>query len=267
MEYNESYVHFLEAWNTWASYLAIAFIAGGVLISLYYFSKMLSISDPKLKHDFVNDNEIKLFWYSMLSLSIGVGLWLNVTFHETVKEEMIWFFVRLFMTASFTTIFALVFNSLINVYYPFQVEKKLNTLRHKPRINPNNNNKMKLLDEESEDKYLTAKMIEEESNHSVDYDVWLDEATGYTKIEKYDGSSLAVECPNCGYRTLRVEEEEVILSPTVDSEGELLEYYKCSYCDFRERRTVTTKRLPSRPIVGSDSPSAGSDSPSVSGDS
>jgi len=249
MEYNESYVHFLEIWNTWAGYLALLFIVAGILISSYYFGKSSSISDPKMKHDFVNDNEIKLFWYSMLSLTIGAGLWLNTTFHNTVMEEMIWFFVRLFVTASFTTIFGLVFNSLIKVYYPFQVEKKLNALRHKPRVNPNNNNKMKLLDEEHEDEYLTSEMIEEESNHAVDYDVWLDEETNYSKIEKYDGSSLAVECPNCGYRTLRVEDEEVVMSPTVDTEGELLEYYKCSYCDHRERRTVVTKKLLSKPVI------------------
>jgi len=247
MEYNESYVHFLEFWNQWVLYLAILSIAGGVLISLYYLGKQLSISDSKLKHDFINDNEIKLFWYSMLGITIGGGLLLNIFFNETVKEELIWFFVRLFITVSFTTVAGLIFNSLIKVYYPFQVEKKLNKLRHKPRLNPNNGNKMKLLGEDVEDDYLSAEMIEEESNRSVDYDVWLDEETGYTKIEKYDGSSLAVECPSCGYRTLRVEDEEVIKSATVDSEGELLEYYKCSYCGHKERRTLSTKRLAAPP--------------------
>lgn len=249
MDYNDSYVKFLDVWANWTYYIAMFFLALGVLISLYYFVKNMSISDPKSKHDFINDNEIKLFWYSMLSLTIGVGVWLNGTFNETVKEEMIWFFVRLFVTASFTTIFGLIFNSLIKVYYPFQVEKKLNKLRHKPRINPNNGNKMKLLSEDVEDDYLTAEMIEEEAGHSVDYDVWLDEETGYTKIEKYDGASLAVECPSCGYRTLRVEDQEVIKSATVDSEGEILEYYKCSYCGHKERRTNTTKRLAAKPEI------------------
>jgi DNA-directed RNA polymerase subunit RPC12/RpoP len=252
MEYNESYVQFLEVWKTWTFYLSMIFVAAGILISLYYFVKLLTISDPKLKHDFINDNEINLFWKSMLALTIGVGIWLNGTFNETVKEEMIWFFVRLFVTASFTTIFALIFNSLINVYYPFQVQKKLNKLRHKPRVNPNNGNKMKLLGEDVEDDYLTPEMVEEESSHSVDYDVWLDEDTGYTKIEKYDGASLAVECPSCGYRTLRVEDEEVVKSATVESEGELLEYYKCSYCGHKERRTVITKKLAAPPRVGAE---------------
>ena len=249
MEYNESYVNFLDVWNIWISRFAIVFVALGILTSLYYFFKSMSFSDPKDKHDFINDNEINLFWYAMLSFSIGIGLWLNTIANDTVKEEMIWFFVRLFVTASFTTIVALIFNSLIKVYYPFQVEKKLNRLRHKPRKNPDNGNVMKLMGEDVEDQYLTAEMINEEAKHSVDYDVWLDEATGFTKIEKYDGSSLAIECPSCGYRTLRVEEEEVIQSPTVDQEGELLNYYKCSYCGHKERRTIVTHKLAETPQV------------------
>lgn len=249
MEYNESYVAFLEVWNVWIYYISMIFLAGGILISLYYFFKQITLSDPKSKHDFINANEIDLFWYTMLGFSIGAGLLLNISFHETVKEELIWFFVRVFVTASFTTIFALIFNSLIKVYYPFQVEKKLNKLRHKPRVNPNNGNTMALLSEEDEDEYLTSEMIDEESTHSVDYDVWLDKDTGYTKIEKYDGSSLAIECPSCGYRTLRIEDEEVIKSPTVDSEGEILEYYKCSYCDHKERRTEKTKKLAAPPTI------------------
>jgi len=241
--YNQSYLDFLDIWNVWVQNIAMAVVAAGLLISLYYFFKRVSISEPKLKHDYINENEINMFWYSMLTITIGVGLWINVLFKETVKEDLIFLIVRLFVTASFTTIFALIFNSLIKVYYPFYVEKRLNSLRHKPRINPNNGNKMKLMSEDDEDDYLTPEMIDEEARHAVDYDVWLDEETGYTKIEKYDGSSLAVECPSCGYRTLRVENEEIIRSPTKEQEGELLNYYKCSYCGHRERRTIVTKKL------------------------
>ena len=68
------------------------------------------------------------------------------------------------------------------------------------------------------------------------------------EIEKYDGSALAVECPSCGYRTLRVEEEKVLRSPTMDEEGEIEEYYACSYCGHKERRTVNTKKLHARPV-------------------
>ena len=186
-ELDPKYISFLEIWNDWLSVISLIFVGITVLLTIYYYIKMKSKSDPKDKHDFINANEIKLFWYAMLSLSIAGGLYLNTVGTSTVQEEVIWFFVRLFVTASFTTIFALIFNSLINVYYPFQVNKKLNKLRHEPRVNPNNGNEMKLQDEENEDQYMTDEMIDEEANYFVDYDVWLDETTGYTKIEKYDG--------------------------------------------------------------------------------
>ena len=249
MGLNDTYVNFLSVWNIWVSKLAIVFAVVGVLITLYYFLKLITISDPKKRHDFVNKNEINWFWNATLSLCLAAGLWLNTIAHDTVTEEVIWYFVRLFITASFTTIFGLIFNSLIRVYYPFYVEKRLNKLRHIPRKNPDNGNVMKLMSEEDEDQYLTPEMIEEEAIHSIDYDVWLDESTGYTKIEKYDGSSLAVECPSCGYRTLRVENEEVIKSATVDEKGELLNYYKCSYCGHKERRTIVTHKLAEAPKV------------------
>lgn len=248
-EYNQDYVDFLSVWNVWITRISLTIVVVGVLISLYYFFKRATTSDPKEKHDYINDNEINIFWYSMLTITIGVGLWINVSFPESVKEAMIFLFVRLFVTASFTTIFALIFNSLIKVYYPFYVEKRLNKLRHKPRVNPSNGNKMKLISEDAEDAYLTDEQIEEEAKHAVDYDVWLDEETGFKKIEKYDGSSLAVECPSCGYRTLRIENEEVIRSATVDQEGELLNYFKCSYCSHRERRTLITNKLRHSPSV------------------
>ncbi len=108
---------------------------------------------------------------------------------------------------------------------------------------------MVLLPEDKEDEYLDEKMIEEEAKHAVDYDVWLDEETGFTKIEKYDGTLLAIECPSCGYRTLRVVKEEVIQSPTHEREGEILNYYTCSYCNHKERRTITTKKLSGKPEV------------------
>ena len=249
-ELDPKYVSFLQTWNEWINIIALLFIAIAILMALFYIVRLVTMSDPKVKHDFVNAREINIFWYAMLSLSIAGGLFLNTIGNDTVEEEVIWFFVRLFITASFTTIFALIFNSLIKVYYPFQVYKRINRLRHKPRTNPENGNKMKLMSEEEEDKYLTEEMIEEEAQHAVDYDVWRDEETGFLKIEKYDGSSLAVECPSCGYRTLRITEAKVLRSPTVDEEGELENYFACSYCGHKEVNIAKTRKLPSRPQVG-----------------
>ena len=51
---------------------------------------------------------------------------------------------------------------------------------------------MKLLSEE-EDVYLDEGMQAEENAYSVDYDVWIDEKTGFTKIEKYNGRLHALK--------------------------------------------------------------------------
>jgi hypothetical protein len=75
-------------------------------------------------------------------------------------------------------------------------------------------NQMKLLSEEEEDVYLDEGMQAEENVFSVDYDVWIDEETGYTKIEKYAGHLHALQCPECNYQTLKVVKEEILESPT-----------------------------------------------------
>jgi hypothetical protein len=171
MIYNENYQKFLGIWDYWLTILAYIALGIFVVLSIYYYVNLLMKSDAKDKYDYINENEIKLFWRSMLILTVAGGVILNTSIFFSVNEELIWFFVRLFVTASFATVLALIFNSLIKVYYPFQVEKKLNKLRHKTRVNPNNGNKMVLQSEEDEDKYLDKKMIEEEAKHAVDYDV------------------------------------------------------------------------------------------------
>ena len=185
-EFDPKYVSFLDTWNGWINIIALVFVGIAAILSLYYLVRLLAISNPKRKHDFINNNEINMFWYSMLNLTIAGGLYLNTVANTYVQEEVMHFIVRLFITASFTTIFALIFNSLIKVYYPFKVNRRLNQLRHKIRVNPNNGNKMKLVSEEEEDKHMTDEMIEEEARAAVDFEVWLDEETGDTKIEKYD---------------------------------------------------------------------------------
>ena len=39
--------------------------------------------------------------------------------------------------------------------------------------------------------------------------------------------------------------EEILESPTETSEGELIKFYKCSYCGFKERRAFRVARLKS----------------------
>ena len=98
---------------------------------------------------------------------------------------------------------------------------------------------MKLLSEEEEDVYLDEGMQAEEDAFSVDYDVWIDQDSGYTKIEKYNGRLHALKCPSCNYQTLKVVKEEVISVATPDHEGELKKQYQCGYCTHQESRMFT----------------------------
>ena len=151
---------------------------------------------------------------------------------------------------------------VLQFYYPGQLEKKLKRLRYTPRTNPENGNKMKLLSEEEEDAYLDEGMQAEENVFSVDYDVWIDELTGQTIIEKYKGHLSALECDRCGFQTLRLTKEEIIVAPTETTDGEILKEYNCSYCGRIKRKNVvltkTMKDGSEAAILVSESSSEGS---------
>ncbi|MBR9998166.1 MAG: hypothetical protein KFF73_04305, partial [Cyclobacteriaceae bacterium] len=136
----------------------------------------------------------------------------------------------------FASIFMVVVYNVLKIYYPTKVEKKLHKWRYMPRKSPKSGKRMKLLSEEEEDVHLTEGMQAEEEVFSIDYDVWIDEESGYTKIEKYNGHLHAEECSNCGFQTLKVVREEILSSPTVHDKGELMKYYECTYCGHKDRK-------------------------------
>ena len=103
---------------------------------------------------------------------------------------------------------------------------------------------MRKLKEAEEESHLEADQFKEQKEiHSVDYDVWLDEKTGYKKIEKYESYQHAIECSECGYVTMKIDREEIVQSPTMSEPGMLVKHYKCSYCKHREAREVAVARL------------------------
>ena len=86
-------------------------------------------------------------------------------------------------------------------------------------------------------------MQAEESVFSVDYDVWIDEESGYTKIEKYNGHLHQEKCDKCGLQTLKIVKEEVISSPTSTSKGELMKYFECNYCGHKTRKVFSVGQI------------------------
>jgi DNA-directed RNA polymerase subunit RPC12/RpoP len=230
----------IEIWNLWGRIGSFSLIGIGVAIMLFHLIKLLSIKSLKGKYDYINKNEINLLWISSLFIIIG-GAINATTYYE--EAGMLWFFVRAFVSCMVALIIGVIVSNILKFYYPFFVEKRLKKLRYTPRVSPNTGKPMKLLSEEEEDVYLDEGMQAEENCFSVDYDVWVDEESGYTQIEKYAGHLHALQCPECNYQTLKVVKEEIIDSPTTTEEGELMKFYKCTYCNHKTKKTFKIAKL------------------------
>jgi hypothetical protein len=236
---------FLASWDNYMFMGGYLFIGIAVLILLYHEFRLFQIKDYKEKYDYVNLHEINYFWYGVIAVILAAAFFCNTIASHTIEfRGILWFYVRLFITVSFAIIAYIVFSSMVRIYYPRTVEKRLNKIRNKPRISPQGNT-MRKLSEEEEDAHLDASQIAEEASgvHAVDYDVWLDEKTGYKTIEKYYSYQHTEECPNCGYFTMKIATEEVEIAPTQNEAGKLIKHYKCGYCKHREQKEVTLAKL------------------------
>ncbi|MEM8567186.1 MAG: hypothetical protein AAGF85_12060 [Bacteroidota bacterium] len=229
-----------EAWNTWEQYIAFILAGLSVLIFLGHLLKLAATSDSKTKYDYINRAEINILMSSAVILIIAGGFFANANITEVT---VLWLFVRVFVTVSMGLIIGVIVQNLLKFYYPFYIEKRLKKLRYKPRISPKSGKPMKLLSEEEEDVYLDEGMQAEEDIFSVDYDVWVDEETGYTKIEKYAGHLHALRCPECNYQTFKVVKEEILQAPSSTEEGELLKHFDCSYCGYKAKKNYKIAML------------------------
>jgi hypothetical protein len=230
---------------------AIASIGLSVLIFLIYHTRLSMVGDYKGKHDFINQNEIKSYMACGFLIIVAGWFFLNSLFSEREQVDVGILIARLLGTLIFASIFMVVIYNFFKIYYPANVEKKLKKWRYKPRISPTGN-EMALLSEEEEDVYLTEGMQAEEMAFSMDYDVWIDKESGYTKIEKYEGHKHSEKCDNCGFQTLKIYREEVISSPTETSKGELIKYYECSYCGRKTSRNFSVGKA--REAASQESP-------------
>jgi hypothetical protein len=236
---------FIASWDRYLTIGAFVFAGFAGLILLYHEFRLFLIKDYKEKYDYVNLHEIRYFWYAVIALIGAAALWTNALASKLVvfASALTWFYVRVFMTAGFAVIAYVLFYSLVRIYYPRYVEKRLNKLRNKPRISPAGNVMRKLREAEEEAHLEATQWSEQKEIHSIDYDVWLDEKTGYKKVEKYISYQHAVECPECGYVTMRITKEELADAPTDESPGILIKHFKCTYCGHREAKEVVISPL------------------------
>ncbi|MEM6829568.1 MAG: hypothetical protein AAGA66_02245 [Bacteroidota bacterium] len=233
---------FWTLFSKYGFYLSIAIAGVGVLILVGHYLKLLATGDFKTKYDYINMHEINMLWNGILLLLVGITLFIIVLLDHT---KWLWFFVTLFIGTMMAIILGVIIQNILKFYYPFFIEKRLKKLRYSPRMSPDGR-KMKLLSEEEEDVYLDEGMQAEEDAFSVDYDVWIDEESGFTKIEKYNGRLHALICSSCNYQTLKVDREEVIQPASELEEGELMKYFACGYCGYKERKSFKIAKLKSQ---------------------
>lgn len=235
---NELYLDFLAKWQQIAYILVFITLGIGVLNYIFFKITFMSKKTYKEKFDLASEKESKKLLSGHIFVAVALFLFCNTLEYETMQLDPLWFFIRLFVSLCIGVLYGYIAQLIIKFYYPGVLEKKLKRLRYTPRINPENGKKMKLLSEAEEDAYLDEGMQAEENVFSVDYDVWIDESTGYTKIEKYKGHLSALECDRCGFQTLRLQKEEIVKEATDTQDGELLKEYKCSYCNRVKRKNV-----------------------------
>ncbi|MEM9895425.1 MAG: hypothetical protein AAF789_03575 [Bacteroidota bacterium] len=234
----EMYLEFLASWQEIVTVLVYITVGLGVANYIFYQLIFATKGSNKEKFDLASKRQSKVLLTTQIFFAVGLFLFVNTLEYETMQLDGRWFFIRFFVAFCIGVLHGYISHLVLKFYYPRKLEGKLKKLRYATRINPNNGKKMKLLSEEEEDAYLDEGMQAEEDVFSVDYDVWIDESTGYTQIEKYQGHLSALECDRCGFQTLRLSKEEIITPATSTKDGQLLKEYRCSYCNRIKRKNV-----------------------------
>lgn len=233
---------FFTMWDRYMYAGALTCVILGIFVLLYHEFKVFQIKDYKEKYDYVNLYEIRYFWYAVMAFTLAGTFFANTIASRAIEaNSMRWFYVRIFISLGLTVIAYFVFFSLVKVYYARYIERKLVQLRGMPRVSPAGNIMRKLADSEVQEHHLEGTTKSEV--HQVDYDVWIDDKTGFKKIEKYNAYQHAEECSECGYYTLKIDSEELEEAPTSSRTGLLLKHYRCSYCGHREQQEVVIARL------------------------
>ena len=213
-----------------------------IMIILHYHIKLSIIKNMAKRYEFMSLREISRYKTATLVFAVGVAMFFN-SFIAHLFDSSFTFITGIFLSALLGFIVGYSLFAYFDIYYPFILEKRLANVRFKPRVNPHNNHQMRLLNEKEEDVHLTPEMLRHERAFAYDYDVWIDEQTGYKLIEQYDGHLQALLCEECNFRTLRDYKEEVVLSPTQQERGVLLKHYECTNCGHKELKEVSIAPL------------------------
>ena len=242
--------------GNWDSYFILgSYVCFGIalLIILFHEARIMTTAQGKKRYDYVNQHEIRFFWYAIIALIAGGALYLTAVVTPLIQvDDFLKIFVGVFFLAGFVVVSYLVLSSMVRILYPRFLENRLMRIRNKPRIS-SAGNKMKKLSSEEGAVHLEESQLAEHTSeiHSIEYDVWLDEKTGEKKVEKYLTYQHADKCGECGFYTMKIDSEEIVKKPTHQETGLLVEHYRCSYCKHREAKEVAIAALSSNVGGGS----------------
>jgi len=117
-------------------------------------------------------------------------------------------------------------------------------LRYGKRLCPDCKTRMKLVNEELDNEYLTRAQDIEEKIGAIDYDVWRCPNDGETEIIPYvQKSSAYTECPVCHARTLRVVSDRITVQPTTLHTGTRVIELRCLNCGYNDHDYRTLPRV------------------------
>lgn len=239
---NVMYLKFLDIWNNVMVVGSIVLVIASVLVLFYHRIRLGSVKDLKQKYDYLSENDVRMQMTSIWLFAAAALFILNTSYSKTMEVHYVWFLVRFFITFCISTLIVYISYLLYKYTYPARLDKKLKHLRYKPRIS-SAGNQMRLLSEDEEDVHLDEGMQAEEDVFSVDYDVWVDEATGEVKIEKYAGRLEANRCNTCGFYTMKLKQEEIVEPSSETMEGEMIQKWECGYCGAKRTKQVRIAKL------------------------
>ncbi|MCP4460520.1 MAG: hypothetical protein GY816_21230 [Cytophagales bacterium] len=232
----EEFELFTENWiEVTAIWSKIALACSG-LILIFYLLLLLTKRNPVKKHQFISSFEIKYLSFAGVIFTIGATLYLNTLLVGFYTKSEIILTMKTMVSIFSGFLIGYIINTYLKVLYPTQLEKRLNGLRFKQRYNPNTGHELRLLTEDEEDEYLTEELINLENSSEYEYDVWLDEESGFKLIETYAGKLHMLICDNCNYRTAKEYKQDVSKEPTDTKQGAMIKHYKCSHCDHLQRK-------------------------------
>lgn len=124
-------------------------------------------------------------------------------------------------------------------------------VRSRHRDCPNCHHRMKKLDEEHDNYYLTPAQDLEEHLNSIDYDVWLCPNCGEKDVIPYvNPRSSYTVCPECGAKACSLASDRIISKPTTQVSGQGVRTYMCANCHKSTYKSyVIPKIVAAAPII------------------